>query len=104
MADRSIGALNVFIIEKIYAYLIMAIGDKNMFRTTVMLPTNLKKRAQLFASKKGISFGELVRESLEEKLEQAKIAKKSDPFFDDSNFFNGDIPKDLSAKHDAYLP
>lgn len=74
-----------------------------MHRTTVMLPASLKSRARVFASKKGISVGELIRESLEETLHQAKILKKSDSFFEDKNFFNGDVPTDLSAKHDEYL-
>lgn len=71
-----------------------------MYRTTIMLPANLKNRAQQFAFKKGISFGELIREALESTLQQAK---KTDPFFDDQHFFDGDIPTDLSAKHDEYL-
>ncbi len=74
-----------------------------MNRTTIMLPSNLKLRAQVFASKKGISVGELIRESLEEKLLQAKSVDKSDPFFDDKHFFKGEIPRDLSVKHDEYL-
>jgi len=42
-----------------------------------MLPANLKNRAQLFASKKGISVGELIREALEETLRQVKGKKRS---------------------------
>ncbi len=80
------------------------IGEMNsMFRTTVMLPSNLKNRAKRFAVKKGISVGELIRESLEEKLQQNKTSStKSDPFFDDVNFFSGDVPTDLSANHEEY--
>lgn len=74
-----------------------------MHRTTIMLPAGLKNRAQLFATKKGVSVGELIRESLEETLYQAKRKQKSDSFFDDAHFFQGDIPKDLSAKLDEYL-
>lgn len=73
-----------------------------MQRTTIMLPARLKNRARAFASKRGISVGELIRESLEEKLE-SKMESKSDPFFDDASFFKGNIPTDLSAKHDEYL-
>lgn len=74
-----------------------------MHRTSIMLPSQLKNRAQLFASKKGISFGELVRELLEEKLNADKNHQKSDPFFEDNDFYYGEVPKDLSAKHDEYL-
>ena len=74
-----------------------------MHRTTILLPYDLKNKVHAFASKRGISVGELIRESLEEKLHQAKKKQKSDPFFDDLNFFIGDIPTDLAAKHDEYL-
>jgi len=74
-----------------------------MFRTTVMLPSSLKNRAQSFASKRGMSVGELIRESLEQTLQQAKDKVCTDPFFSDTHFFTGDIPSDLSAKHDEYL-
>jgi hypothetical protein len=74
-----------------------------MLRTTIMLPSSLKNRAQAFAFKKGISVGELIRESLESMLHQAKSERQTDPFFDDTHFFVGDIPTDLSAKHDEYL-
>jgi hypothetical protein len=65
-----------------------------------MLPPNLKNRAQLYASKKGISIGEMIRQALEEKLSQNQ---KTDPFFMDTSFFEGNIPKDLSFNHDEYL-
>ena len=74
-----------------------------MLRTTVMLPSNLKNKAQAFASKKGISVGELIRESLEIALLQAKGALCMDPFFEDTHFFTGDIPNDLSANHDKFF-
>jgi hypothetical protein len=74
-----------------------------MHRTTVMLPSSLKTRAQAYASKIGISVGELIRESLEATLHHAKGLQKSDPFFDDIHFFDGDIPSDLSSNLDEYL-
>jgi hypothetical protein len=74
-----------------------------MRRTSIMLPLNLKNRARLFASKRGISLGELIRESLEDKLNIDKNIQKSDSFFEDNHFYHGDVPKDLSAKHDEYL-
>ncbi len=75
----------------------------HMLRTTVMLPSSLKNRAQASAFKKGISLGELIRESLENALLQAKNAPRTDPFFEDRHFFDGDVPTDLSANHDEYL-
>jgi hypothetical protein len=74
-----------------------------MQRTTIMLPSNLKNRAQAFASKLNISFGELVRESIEEKLHVSLKTTNTDIFFNDKNYFDGDTPADLSEKHDEYL-
>lgn len=74
-----------------------------MLRTTIMLPYILKNKALGFASKRGLSLGELIRMSLEQTLLQAKSQQSADPFFDDTNFYSGDIPTDLSAAHDEYL-
>jgi hypothetical protein len=67
-----------------------------------MLPSNLKNRAQAFAAKRGISVGELIRESLEQTLHQAK-GQRADPFFEDTHFYTGDVPTDFSSQHDDYL-
>lgn len=75
-----------------------------MHRTTIMLPSRLKNRAQALASRRGISIGELIRESLEEKLHLSKSESKAEePFFKDTNFFDGDVPIDISEMHDRYL-
>lgn len=68
-----------------------------------MLPSNLKNRARILASKMKISLGELIRISLEDKLSSAKNNQESDSFFEDNNFYSGNVPKDLSEKHDEYI-
>lgn len=73
----------------------------SMKRTTIMLPAELKHRAEWLAREKGTSLGELVRESLETKL--AQDGRERDPFFADAAVFTGDVPSDLSANHDEYL-
>lgn len=74
-------------------------------RTTIVLPYELQIQAALYAKENGISFGELVRESLKEKMEKAprKGRKKRDPFFADTAVFRGDVPPDLSERIDDYL-
>lgn len=74
-----------------------------MYRTTIMLPIDLKSKAQKIASKKGMSLGELIRESLEQRISRSKTLETSDPFFDDENFYTGDVPSSISSKHDDYL-
>ena len=74
-----------------------------MRRTSIMLPRELKSKAQLLASKKGISLGELIRESLKNCLKEAVKGKVSDSFYDDDQYYKGEVPKDLSSNHDEYL-
>lgn len=72
-----------------------------MQRTTIMLPEELKYKAMQTAAKRGISLGELIRDSLEQAC--AAEPESADPFYSDTKAFTGDIPEDISAKHDDYL-
>ena len=75
-----------------------------MQRTTLMLPPELKTRAQSRARDLGVSFGELVRRALETELSSAPgRTRKTDPLFADEAVFSGDAPADLAARHDRYL-
>jgi hypothetical protein len=71
-----------------------------MKRTTIMLPEALRRRAAIRASQRGISLGELIRDSLDAALPGASY--EHDPLFEDA-VFDGPAPRDLSAKHDRYL-
>lgn len=72
-----------------------------MHRTTIMLPADLRRRAQLKAKEEGVSLAELIRTSLEERLR--KDRKKRVSFFDDKAVFRGETPPDLALDHDKYL-
>jgi hypothetical protein len=75
-----------------------------MKRTTIMLPSGLKERAQRAARERGISFGQLLREAVEDALsEDATMRPFTDPLFADAAVFEGDSPADLSVAHDAHL-
>ena len=75
----------------------------HMKRTTVMLPAELKARAERRAYELGVSFGELVRETLQSALESGEERRTEDPLFKDETVYKGKTPKDLAEKHDDYL-
>jgi hypothetical protein len=74
-----------------------------MKRTTVMLPTELKARAERRAYELGVSFGELVRETLQGALESGEEPRAEDVLFRDKAVYRGRTPKDLAERHDEYL-
>lgn len=73
-----------------------------MKRTTIMLPTELRHRALRSARKRGVSLGELIRESLDAALPTEVYEASEDSLFE-SVVFDGPAPRDLSSKHDRYL-
>jgi len=73
-----------------------------MERTTIMLPSDLKEKAFFKASELKISFGELVRKSLEDFISQEKL-RKIDIFLDDDNIYIEPIETDLAKNHDKYI-
>jgi len=74
-----------------------------MKRTTIMLPDDLKEKGMRKARRRGISLGELIRESLEAHVQTPHIEATEDPLFKDDAVFNGKAPKSLSKSHDRYL-
>ena len=73
-----------------------------MKRTTIMLPDDLRRRALFRARQRGVSLGELIRDSLDAALPSVTSEAGPDPLFDDV-VFDGPAPADLSANHDKYL-
>ncbi len=76
--------------------------EGDMQRTTIMLPHDLKIRAEEFSKRKGMTLGELIREGLKEVLNVNEKAA-GDPFFMDNAVYKGAAPGNLSSKHDDYL-
>ena len=75
-----------------------------MQRTTIMLPPELKEKATRRAREKGISLGELLRESLTIALEAKEASlRKDDPLFADQVVFDGEAPEDIAERHDRHL-
>ncbi|HKK19128.1 MAG TPA: ribbon-helix-helix domain-containing protein [Opitutales bacterium] len=71
-----------------------------MHRTTILLPEKLKGEAEQQARREGLSLSELIRRRLSESID-AKA--KSPPAFFSRRPWSGDMPTDLSARHDDYL-
>lgn len=75
-----------------------------MHRTTVLIPEDLKVAAQRYARRHGKSLGDLIRESLRQRLQQESAASRAeDPLFADRAVYEGEAPSDLAARHDDYL-
>ena len=75
-----------------------------MLRTTVMIPEDLKITAQRYARQHGMSLGDLIRESLQQRLlQESDESRAEDPLFADRAVYDGNAPGDLAAKHDEYL-
>jgi hypothetical protein len=73
-----------------------------MKKTTIMLPEDLRRRAFFLAKQRGISLGELIRNSLESALPDVSYDIEKDPLFEDV-VFDGPAPRHLSRRHDKYL-
>lgn len=73
-----------------------------MTRTTIMLPEDLKLRAQEAAARLGVSLAELIRETLERRLD-ARRDWQDDPLFAEVPVYAGAVPRDLSEEHDRDL-
>lgn len=74
-----------------------------MQRTSILLPPELRNRADQRARQLGISFGELVRRALDAMLETSPAPGTDDPFHADRAVFDGGAPSDASSRHDDHL-
>lgn len=74
-----------------------------MTRTTIMLPEDLKARVSKIAHLKGMTLGQLIRESLNHVIEDVGAKAESDPFWSDRSVFKDAGPADAAKNHDAYL-
>lgn len=73
-----------------------------MKRTTIMLPEALRRRALSRAKQKGVSMGELIRDSLDAALSAVTYDAERDPLFEDV-VYDGPAPADGASNHDKYL-
>lgn len=73
-----------------------------MKRTTIMLPRDLKARAERQARQEGLSLGELIRRSLARSLSRPSSVAEDPVFYDDATYA-GEVPEGYVADHDDYL-
>jgi hypothetical protein len=78
-------------------------GDASMKRTTIMLPADLRRRALRRAKSWGVSFGTVVRESLDAALPALEEVGGDDPLFLDRDVWSGRAPRALAREHDRFL-
>ena len=72
-----------------------------MHRTTILLPEELRRRADQLARSEGISVGELIRRLLDA-ASRNEIVEEA-PAFYRRKPWTGAVPSDLAENHDAYL-
>jgi hypothetical protein len=72
-------------------------------RTTIVLPDDLKERAQRQAQERGVSLAALIRDALESHLAGTGASAADDPMLSDRAVWTGESPRDLAARHDDYL-
>jgi hypothetical protein len=78
-------------------------GNASMRRTTIMLPADLRRRAFRRARDQGVSFGVVVRESLDAALPALEWIGGDDPLFADGAVWRGRAPRALAREHDRFL-
>jgi hypothetical protein len=78
-------------------------GSALMKRTTVMLPADLRRRAFRRAKEQGVSFGVVVRDSLDAALPALEEVSGDDSLFKDGAVWVGRAPRDLAREHDRFL-
>jgi len=78
-------------------------GLSRMKRTTIMLPRDLKQRAEREARSRGVSLGGLIREALAGLLRADHSAPGQDPLIADHAVYEGPGPDDTAERHDDLL-
>lgn len=75
-----------------------------MRRITIMIPEELEVRARRYARRHGLSLGDLIRESFQQRLQQeTDESHTEDPLFADQTVHEGNAPQNLASRHDDYL-
>jgi len=75
-----------------------------MLRTTIMLPTALKQRAEARARQLHVSLGEFLRQAVERQLEREELAETGqDPLAGNAYIIHEPSPAQVSENIDRYL-
>ena len=68
-----------------------------------MLPQELKSEVLRKARRRGVSLGQLIRESLQENLARPAVPAREDSLLSDNTVFSGRVPKHFAERHDDFL-
>ncbi len=74
----------------------------DMHRMTLSLPEDLQRRAAKVARRRGMSFGQLIRQCLAREIALDQDVAKADPFWDAPETFRSGS-RHLSLRHDDEL-
>jgi hypothetical protein len=74
----------------------------HMYRTTILLPEDLKLASEQVAKERGMSLGALIRSQLE-KVAGSRSSRAQDSVFADFVPFQGNTPSNLALNHDDEL-
>jgi hypothetical protein len=72
-----------------------------MVDVIVPFPEDLHNRVESAASARGLTLDEFVRQCVVVTIDKGNRA--ADPFLSDKSVYHGDVPSDLSERHDDYL-
>jgi hypothetical protein len=75
-----------------------------MHRTTILLPHELRREAEIAARRSGISLSDMIRRLLTSAVRgTSSSSRKGDPLFQPRHLMRSANPSDIAAKHDDYL-
>jgi hypothetical protein len=82
--------------------------ESSMKRTTIMFPARLRSQVEKLARQEGVSLGELVCDTMRDRISKQERVSKSnghgrDPFFIHDDSVDDGLPADVSANIDKYL-
>ncbi len=70
-----------------------------MFRTTILLPEDLKIKLSREAERQHLSFSEMIRKALQKMVTASQV----DSFLSSQTLFKDKGPTDVAHRHDDYL-
>ena len=75
-----------------------------MHRTTILLPTKLRREAENTARAQGITLSELIRRKLTAATAASSGSRRGqDPLFHPAHLIESEGPADISLRHNDYL-
>ena len=74
-----------------------------MHRTTILIPERLRREAEIYARRHGMTLSGLIRAKLKEAVRNQRGSRRKDHVFFSRESWNGSGPHDVAEQHDEYL-